>query len=99
VGLSLGGGGTDKGSCRDRRCITEHNLGTIADNTIAHCNDFGIYINSASQSTVRNNTLTNTYGIDVRFATASAFIQGNTLDGTIRARDGASMDASHNHAR
>lgn len=96
LGLSLGGGGTDKGSCRDQRCITEHSKGTIADNVIAHCNDFGIYINSANQSTVNGNTLVNTYGIDVRFATSSAVIKINELDGTIRARDGAAIDLYDN---
>lgn len=89
VGLSLGGGGTDKNACRDKRCITEYTQGTIADNTIVHCNDFGIYINSANQSIVRNNTLENTYGIDVRFPSSSAELSGNKVQGRIRAREGA----------
>lgn len=96
VGLSLGGGGTDKKSCRDRRCITEYSQGRISDNIIAHCNDFGIYINEANQSIISNNTLANTYGIDVRFPVASAHIEGNTLDGVIRSRDDATIKQSGN---
>lgn len=96
VGLSLGGGGTDIPLCRDKRCITEHSQGTIAHNVIAHCNDFGIYINKSNQSTIAGNTLINTYGIDVRFPASSATIAGNTLDGTIRSRDGAQVEAGGN---
>jgi parallel beta-helix repeat protein len=97
VGLSLGGGGTDKNACRDKRCITEFSQGAIVDNIIAHCNDFGIYINRASQSRVSANTLANTYGIDVRFPTSSGFVSANTHDGRIRARDDANVETLDNH--
>lgn len=96
VGLSFGGGGTGLESCRDKRCITEHSKGLAANNIIAHCNDFGIYINKANQTLVAHNTLQNTYGIDTRFAASSATIVGNIVDGTIRARDNASITATHN---
>lgn len=96
VGLSIGGGGTQKELCRDKRCITEHTRGLIADNVVAHCNDFGIYINSANQTIVRGNILANTYGIDVRFPTSSAFIEKNMLDGVIRAREKATIEEVDN---
>jgi hypothetical protein len=96
VGLSFGGGGTDPGVCRDRRCVTEHSAGLAANNLIAHCNDFGIYINQANQTLVAHNTLINTYGIDARFPAASATIIGNLLDGIIRAREGAALTESSN---
>lgn len=89
IGASLGGGGTDVGSCRDRRCVTEHTEGSITHNVIAHCNDFGIYINKSNQSRIAHNKLINTYGIDVRYPTSSATLIENQLDGLVRARDGA----------
>ena len=97
VGVSLGGGGTDKGSCRDAKCITEHSHGTISGNVIAHCNDFGIYINQANQSRIEHNKLINTYGIDIRYPTSSAILLDNQHDGMIRARDGASLIAPSSH--
>lgn len=94
VGISLGGGGTDRTSCRDARCITEHSNGTIAHNTIAHCNDFGIYINQSNQSRIEHNKLINTYGIDIRYPTSSAMLLENQHDGMIRTRDGAELIAT-----
>lgn len=94
VGISLGGGGTDESSCRDERCITEHSNGTISDNVIAHCNDFGIYINKSNQTHIERNKLMNTYGIDIRYPTSSAILIDNQHDGMIRARDGAAWITS-----
>ncbi len=91
VAASFGGGGTDPASCRDGRCVTEHSHGTITSNVIAHCNDFGIYINKANQTRIERNTLINTYGIDIRFPTSSAILLDNQHDGMIRARDGAAL--------
>lgn len=95
IGASFGGGGTDPRTCRDKRCITEHTHGTMADNVIAHCNDFGIYINRSNQTHIQRNTLINTYGIDVRYPTSSATLVDNQLDGIIRTRDGAELIAPH----
>jgi len=88
VGLSLGGGGTGAEYCRDRKCITEQQGSTIRANLIAACSDVGIYLNSAADSRVEDNTLVDTTGIDVRFATSSARLDGNLVDGPIRSRDG-----------
>lgn len=96
IGASLGGGGTDTASCRDQRCVTEHTGGKIHNNLIAHCNDFGIYVNKSNQTHITSNTLINTYGIDVRYPTSSALITNNALDGHIRQRDGAIASLSRN---
>lgn len=87
VGLSLGGGGSAPGYCRDGACITEQDRGVIRSNLIASCSDDGIYLNSAARSVVTHNTLLGTNGISVRFATSSADLEGNLVDGSIRERN------------
>jgi len=87
VGLSLGGGGTGAAVCRDGRCITEQEQGILRANLVMGCSDVGIYLNSAARSSVVDNTLLDTAGIDVRFATSSARLDGNLVDGPIRSRD------------
>jgi parallel beta-helix repeat protein len=87
VGLSLGGGGTGKSYCRDRRCITEQDRGVIASNLIASCSDDGIYVNRSAGSKIIHNTLLDTGGIVVRFPESSADIEGNLVDASIRSRD------------
>lgn len=96
VGLSLGGGGTDKKICRDQRCITEQDNSVIQSNLIASCSDDGIYINRAASSKILHNTLIDTGGIVVRFLESSADVQGNLVDGSIRSRDGGLLRASGN---
>lgn len=96
VGLSLGGGGSGGVFCRDGKCITEQEDSIIRDNLVAHCSDAGIYLNSAARSTISHNTLIDTAGVDVRFATSSADLQGNLIDGVINARDQATARASDN---
>ncbi|MDK6078667.1 right-handed parallel beta-helix repeat-containing protein [Massilia varians] len=88
VGLSLGGGGTGKSVCRDRRCITEQDGGILRANLVAGCSDVGIYLNSAADSRIEDNTVIDTAGIDVRFPASSARLEGNLVDGPIRSRDG-----------
>lgn len=88
VGLSLGGGGTGAEYCRDRKCVVEQQGSTLRSNLIAACSDVGIYLNSAADSRVEDNTLVDTTGIDVRFPTSSARIDGNLVDGPVRARNG-----------
>jgi len=88
VGISLGGGGSAPDFCRDRRCDAEHSGGLIANNVVAHCNDFGIDVFRSDDTVVTHNTLINTAGIDVRRAPSIASVIGNVLDGRIRQRDG-----------
>ena len=88
VGMSFGGGGTAAHNCRDARCEAEHTGGVMANNVVAHCNDFGIDVFRSAGATVAHNTLVNTAGIDVRHAPASAALIANVLDGRMRARDG-----------
>ena len=87
VGLSLGGGGTGKRVCRDGRCITEQDDSVIRANLIVGCSDAGIYLNSAANSRIEDNTLIDTGGIEVRYPTSSALVDGNLVDGAIRSRD------------
>lgn len=96
VGLSLGGGGTGKPYCRDGKCVTEQDQGVIRANLIAACSDDGIYLNNAAASRVSHNTLSDTSGIQVRFAASSADIEGNVVDGAIRSRDGAVVRLNDN---
>jgi hypothetical protein len=96
VGISLGGGGTGLPSCRDGRCVTEHEDGIVQDNVVAHCNDSGIDINTAARSVVRHNTLINTAGIQLRGDPTSATVTGNLLDGHIGIRPGSTLDESGN---
>jgi parallel beta-helix repeat protein len=98
VGLSFGGGGTGPQLCRDGRCITEQDGGVLRANLVVGCSDAGIYLNSAAASTVIDNTLVDTTGIDVRFPTSSARIDGNLVDGPIHARDGAVVHLGDNRS-
>jgi len=98
IGLSLGGGGTGRQLCRGGRCITEQEGGVVRANLIVGCSDVGIYLNSAAASKVVDNTLVDTSGIDVRYPTSSAVVDGNLVDGPIRARDGAIVHLGDNRA-
>jgi hypothetical protein len=96
VGISLGCGATGKEFCRDGRCEVELLDGVVANNLVAHCNDFGIDLHRARNALVAHNTLINTAGIDARQATTRARAVGNLLDGRLRARDGAELDDQDN---
>lgn len=88
VGLSFGGGGTGKESCRDKRCITEQDRSSMQSNLIMACSDEGIYVNRSATSQIIHNTLIDTSGIAVRFPESSADLEGNLIDGRILSRDG-----------
>jgi hypothetical protein len=98
VGLSFGGGGTGKPFCRDGKCITEQDGGVMRANLVAACSDAGIYLNSAAASTIADNTLVDTGGVDVRFPETSAALDGNLVDGAIRSRNGGVLRLGDNLA-
>jgi parallel beta-helix repeat protein len=98
VGISLGGGATAAPFCRDGKCITEQQGSSIAANLVSSCSDVGIYLNSAADSRISHNSLVDTGGIDARFATSSALVAGNLVDGAIRAREGALLRLDDNRA-
>ena len=98
VGLSLGGGGTGRELCRDGRCITEQEGSVLRANLVVGCSDAGIYLNGAAASKVVDNTLVDTTGIDVRYPNSSAIVDGNLVDGPVRARDGAIVHLGENRA-
>jgi hypothetical protein len=96
VGLSLGGGATGAPYCRDQRCITEQNDSVIQSNLIISCSDNGIYLNSAARSKILQNSLIDTDGVVVRFATSSADVEGNLVEGAIRSRNGGIVRLNDN---
>ena len=96
VGISFGGGGTGQDFCRDKDCRFEHRFGRIANNVVAHCNDFGIDAVKAEDVQIAFNTLINTSGIDIRGRDTTARVFGNLLEGTIRSRDGATIAQEKN---
>ena len=100
VGLSFGGGGTNKKYCRSDTCEVEHKDGLIDQNVIINCeNDVGIYLNKASNTIIRNNYIFNSLGIDVRYSTSSAIIDNNAMDGRIRARNDGNLIETFNTYR
>ena len=96
IGLSLGGGGTERDYCRDGACITEQDAGVVESNLVAGCSDDGIYVNRGAASRIMHNTLVDTGGVVVRFAESSADVEGNLVDGAIRSRDGGLVRADDN---
>jgi hypothetical protein len=98
VGISLGCGGSAPQFCRDGRCNVELFDGVVANNVVAHCNDFGIDLLLAQRAQVLHNTLVNTEGIDARGASTRADVIGNLVEGRIRARDGAGLMEQDNLA-
>jgi len=96
VGLSFGGGKTDKPFCRNQRCDFEHMVGMAVNNIVIHCNDFGIDVNQASTVLVAHNTLVNTAGIDVRSNSTAVRVYANLLEGRVRARDRSDMQLDMN---
>lgn len=97
IGLSLGGGGTGEAYRREQGATGfEHVGGAIQDNLIAACSDDGIYLNRAARSVIDHNTILDTAGVDARFLESSARVTRNMIDGTVRARDGAVLDAWEN---
>jgi hypothetical protein len=96
VGISLGCGTTGQRFCRDGRCETELSDSVVANNVIAHCNDFGIDLHRVRGVQVAHNTLVNTEGIDARHASTRAVAVGNLIEGRVRARDGAVVEEHDN---
>jgi len=97
VGVSLGGGGTGQPYCRDGRCVVEQQGGAIRDNLVVACSDVGIYLNSAAASEISHNTVIDTAGIDVRYPTSSANLDGNLIEGPIRSRNDGVLRLADNH--
>jgi hypothetical protein len=98
IGLSFGGGGSDRQLCRDGRCVVEQEDGLMAGNLIASCSDEGVYINRSTRSIVIHNTVLDTAGVYVRFPESTARVTANLVDGSIRAREGALLDAENNES-
>jgi hypothetical protein len=95
IGLSFGGGGSDRRIRRDRgHSGYEQADATMRDNLVAFCSDDGIYINRAPGSILSHNTLIDTAGIDVRFPVSLVQLNDNLVDGPIRARDDALLWSS-----
>lgn len=97
VGLSFGGGGTSKSIREEPVGDFETLNGIMRNNIIMNCpGSVGIYLNKAGDTKIYNNTLFNTFGIDVRFKESFADIRNNIISGGIRNRDGGQNTAADN---
>ncbi|GAA5184258.1 hypothetical protein GCM10025771_37880 [Niveibacterium umoris] len=98
VGMSLGGGGTDRSACRDKLCVAEQADSVLSSNLVAFCTDDGIYLNRATRSLVAHNTVIDTAGIQARYEETGGTLRNNLVDGVVRLRDGASMQQQGNRS-
>jgi hypothetical protein len=98
IGLSFGGGGGETPAiCDGGDCSVKHTNGIIRNNIIMNCpEDVGIYVNTSPGTRIYNNTLYDTFGIDVRFPQSSADIRNNIIAGGIKVRDGARVTSGSN---
>jgi len=97
IGFSFGGGGTNRGACRDGKCRQEHIRGVIRNNIIMNCpNDVGVYLNKSADTLIHNNLLIDTRGIDIRYPESTARILSNVIDGRILARADGQFTARGN---
>ncbi|MCG7586263.1 chondroitinase-B domain-containing protein [Photobacterium sp. OFAV2-7] len=95
IGLSLGGGGMAQQHRREEN--SAETVGAIVrSNIVIRCNDAGIYINKGRQSTVSNNTLYGTQGIDIRYPQSDTFVANNILNGHINQRDNGKAELEAN---
>ena len=65
-------------------------------NLVASCSDVGIHMNASARSSIVDNTLVDTGGIEVRFPESSATLDGNLVDGPIRERNGGTAHLGDN---
>ena len=91
VGVSFGGGGTTPAYCRDGKCVTEFSSGSLIENRIEHCNDYGVYVNKSNNIAISRNQISNTFGLDVRYPESSVILIKNNIEGKIRSRDGGAL--------
>lgn len=98
IGLSFGGGGGEAPPiCDGGDCSVKHSNGIIRNNVIMNCpEDVGIYVNTSPGTKIYNNTLYDTFGIDVRFPQSSADIRNNIISGGVKVRDGARITSGTN---
>src|SRR3546814_10526964 len=61
-----------------------------------HCSEAGIHLNKSADTLIHNNALSATQGIELLRASTDAMIVNNLLDGSIRAREGATYTATNN---
>lgn len=97
VGLSFGGGGTPVKIREEPVGDLEALRGIMRNNIILNCpNSIAIYLNKSGDTKIFNNTIYNSYGIDVRFKESTAEIYNNIISGGIRDRDGGESTESEN---
>lgn len=99
IGLSFGGGGTGPDSiCEEGTCNPEHRRGVMVNNIVARCpRDVCVYVNECEDCEIEHNTFYDCAGLDVRFEGSRTTVRYNVSSGRIRARDGATLVAEHNH--
>jgi hypothetical protein len=70
----------------------------MRNNIIMNCShDVGIYLNKSALTSVYNNLIFNSLGIDVRFDTSSAVIINNIISGRIKERNGGVVAVNKNN--
>lgn len=97
IGISLGDGGTGQRYCMGGKCDYEHNNGVIKNNTILNCkNDVAIYINKGRNTSISQNIIVNSVGIELRWSESTGAVFDNTLDGRIKITHGAKAFVKNN---
>jgi hypothetical protein len=96
IGLSLGGGGTDR-AVMAPGVEDEHQDGILRNNIVANCpNAEGIYLNKAARSKVYNNTVYNAYGILARYRAAPSTARNNVISGALVTKLDGALDGTGN---
>lgn len=104
ISISFGGGGTGGEWMRNHDGSLESRGGIIRNNMSLDSDDVAVYLYSAADAKVYNNTFFNSYqtcgsgcaSIDVRNPGASADIRNNILDKPIRDREGGTSTRGSN---
>jgi parallel beta-helix repeat protein len=68
----------------------------MRSNLVAGCSDVGIYLNSAANTQLVDNTVLDTAGVQVRFPTSGATLEGNLVDGPLRSDEGGVLREGDN---
>ena len=100
IAMSFGGGGTGVQYFRNGDATYEHRRGIMRNNVVHNTNDVAIYMNSAQDYSIYNNTLWSTFSganssIDIRYNSWGR-IYNNTCHQSYQLRDGGLATVSNN---
>ncbi|WP_309122808.1 fibronectin type III domain-containing protein [Paenibacillus sp.] len=98
--ISFGGGGTGSLYFRHGNGAYEHYDGIVRNNVIIKTTDAAIYMNSAKDYKVYNNTIFNVGSgvgaIESRYVQSNGLVYNNLMNGSIKNRDGGTHTAATN---